>query len=122
MTTRLFNPGPGTFVSPTGGVFAPGEHFHAELSDALYAAVDRGRLLVVDEPEIPVLEPAQPDVEPLQSFHDAAVDAIEEQSTDGGDEITEVGSEDEIVIDDTPAPKPGPPAKKTTSKTAQKED
>jgi len=118
MTTRLFNPGPSPFVSPEGGVFGPGEHFDAELNDALYGAVDRGRLLVVDVPEVPQLPPAGPDDVVLQPVVDDDLpDDVAATLTDGEDEITEVGSEDEIVIDETTtAPKPGPPAKKTTSK------
>lgn len=99
MTTRLFNPGPGTFVSPAGGVFAPGDHFDAELTDTVHKAVERGRLLIIDVvDESPELPPAPADVAPLPPV-------------DAADQLVEVD-----------VPKPGPPAKKTAPAKTEKKD
>lgn len=117
MTTRMFNPGPVPFVSPTGGVFAPGEHIVTESLESLYPAVQRGRLLAVEEADPVVLEPAGAGIQALTPVDDGP----------GDDEIVEVESTEEIVIDDpeitdAATPKPGPPAKKTTApKTAPAE-
>jgi hypothetical protein len=106
MTTRLFNPGPSPFTSPDGGVFAPGEHFTAEQNSVIFSAVNRGRLLLVDDP--------------IQAATVATADPDDAPAQEGGDEIVEVESTEEIVIDDdaqASAPKPGP-TKKATAKTA----
>ena len=49
--TVLFNPGPGIYVSPTGGVAGPGETFSADSKEAqIAAALERGRVKVQPKP------------------------------------------------------------------------